>query len=66
MRDWTRGNGQKMEYRKLCKNMRKNVFALSLAEHWNKLPVSVTGSPLEIVKTYLDFFPVQLTLGNLP
>lgn len=31
-------------------NMRKNVFILRVTEHWNRLPIEVVESSLEIFK----------------
>jgi len=53
--DRTRGNGHKLEQRKLQLKTRKNFFTLRVTEHWNRLPRGAVESPsLEILKTHLD------------
>ena len=48
-----RGNGHKLEHRKLHTNTRKNF--ISVTEHWNRLPRQVVESPtVEIFRTHLD------------
>ncbi|KAK4827379.1 hypothetical protein QYF61_017317 [Mycteria americana] len=57
----TRSNGQKLKYRILHLDMRKNFFTAGMTEHWNRLPRQVAETPhLEILKTQLD-----TVLGNL-
>ena len=52
-----RGNGHKLEHRKLQTNTRKNFFTVRVMEHWNRLPREVVESPtMEIFKTNLDNF----------
>ena len=50
--DMTRSNGLKHEHRKFCTKMRKNLFVVWVAEHWNTLLRVVVESPsMEIFKT---------------
>ncbi|KFV83764.1 hypothetical protein N308_01703, partial [Struthio camelus australis] len=54
-------NGQKLNHRRFCLNMRKNLFTVRVTEHWTRLPREAVGSPsLEILKTRLD-----VILGNV-
>ena len=34
----TKDKGHKLGHRKFHPNMKKNLFALRMTEHWNKLP----------------------------
>jgi len=48
-RTWS--NGIKLEHRKFCTNTSKNLFAVRMIEHWNRLPKDVVESPsMEIFK----------------
>ena len=53
--DKTRGNGHKLNQRKLQLKMRKTFFPLRGMEPWNRLPREAVESPsLEIFQTRLD------------
>jgi len=53
--DRTRGNGHKVEQRKLQLNPRKNFFPLRVTEPWPRLPREAVESPsLEIFRIRLD------------
>jgi len=47
----TRDNGLKLKHRMLHLHMKKNFFTVSVAEHWNKKPISPST---EILKTHTD------------
>ena len=50
-----RGNGHKLEQRKLQLNPRKNFFPLRVTEPWPRLPREAVESPsLEIFQPWLD------------
>ncbi|RMC15240.1 hypothetical protein DUI87_07425 [Hirundo rustica rustica] len=49
---WCLPTGHKLKYKKFHLNIRKNFFALRVAEHWDRLPWEVMESPsLETFKT---------------
>ncbi|KFV79751.1 hypothetical protein N308_04297, partial [Struthio camelus australis] len=53
-------NGQKLNHRKFCLNLRRNFLTVGVTEHWKRLPGEAVESPLlEIFKTRLD-----VILGN--
>ncbi|KFP31597.1 hypothetical protein N325_01431, partial [Colius striatus] len=55
----TRGDGMKLEHKKLLLNIRKNYF--TVMEQWHRLPRGVVESPsLEVFKTRLDMFLCDL------
>lgn len=63
-----RNNGQKVNHKEFHPNMRKNLFILGVAEHWNKLVREVMESPfLETHRTnHLDTFLCNLLKLTLP
>lgn len=60
-------NGYKLKHQKIHLNKRRNLFPWKVAEHWNRLPREVLGSPsLEIFQTHLDIFLCHLLKVTLP
>jgi len=53
--DRTRGNGHKLQYGRLCLNIRQSFFTVRVTEQWHRLPRDIMESPsLEILKSHLD------------
>lgn len=61
----TRGNVQKLKYRKLDTSIRKNFCTVRVTQYWKKLPRETAGSPsLDILKTRLDSYLCHLSKGT--
>lgn len=60
-RDRSRGNGQQLQHRKLCQNIRKLFLTVGVTGPWHRLPrdFTIESHSLKILKSYLD-----LVLGN--
>ena len=57
----TRSNGLKLEHRKFCTNMQKNIFTVMVAEHRSRLSREVVESPsMETLKTWMDAYLCDL------
>ena len=55
--DRARGNGHKLEHRKLLTNIWKSFFTVRVTEHWNRLPKEIVDSRSpEIFKTCLEAY----------
>lgn len=58
--DRREGKEHKLKHRKFHLTMRKNVFTLRVAEHWNKLPIEVVKfSSSQISQTWLGVIPAR-------
>ena len=63
--DRTRGNGHKLEHRKLCTNMRKNFFTVRMTEQWNRLPKGGCGFSFSgHIQDLTGCLPVQPAVGG--
>ena len=61
----TRRNGLKVEHRRFCTNVQKNLFIVRVTEHWNQLPREVVEfHSMEIFKVCLDTFVSDLLEGT--
>lgn len=59
------GNENKLEYRKFCKNMIKNLLIMMVTEHWNRLRREVVESPTPgIFKTRLATYLCDRLYGT--
>jgi len=58
--DRTRGDGQKLKYRRFSLNIKKQFFPVRVTEHWHRLPREAVECPsLEKFQSRLD-----IVLGN--
>ena len=57
--------GTNLKHRKFHTNTRKNLFTVTVTEHWNSLPREVVESrSLEMLKTCLDAYLCKLLKGS--
>lgn len=57
LHDRMRNNGHKIKHKELHLNLRKNFFALSMSEPWNRMPREVVDLPL---------WRIQNSTGHIP
>lgn len=60
--DRTKGSSKKTKTQEVPYTHVKNFFTLGVTEHWNRLPMELVESPLQMFKTPLDAFLLNLLL----